>query len=155
MIGTLSASDQDKQTLTYTLDDDDNGRFSVIKNSLTVSSTNYEKQRLHNVTVRVTDSGSPRLWTTKTFTVQVLDVNEKPVKVTVKSCGSGCEKYSDGRPRVKENSGIGTAVGTVEAHDFDFSQTMALTLTDDADGLFRISSSVTCVSPNILKVLRC
>ena len=148
VIATLSASDEDEPTvLNYTLVDNDNGMFAVSNNKLTIDSTiDYEKQKIHHVTVRVTDNGSPSMSITKTFAIQVLNVNEKPVKVTVVSCGIRCETYSDGHPRVNESSVV---VGIVEAHDPDYNQSMTFNLTDDGDGLFRISPSVKCVASKL------
>jgi hypothetical protein len=147
VIATLNASDEDKSTvLTYTLDDNDNGMFAVSGDKLTIDSTNYEKQKIHHVTVRVTDNGSPSMSVSKTFTIQVLDVNERPVKVTVVSCAIGCETYSNGYPRVKEDSVI---VGIVQAYDPDHTESMTFNLTDDADGLFRISPSISCVASKL------
>ena len=63
-IGNLSASDEDKgQRLTFSLVDDDSGRFSLdSKGTLyKAQSTDYETSKVHFIVARVTDDGNPPL----------------------------------------------------------------------------------------------
>ena len=59
-IGQFFARDEDSgQSLTYTLSDDDDGRFSVDSNGILrkVLATDYEKNTTHSITVVVRDNG--------------------------------------------------------------------------------------------------
>ena len=63
-IGQFSAEDEDRnpqQTLSFTLADDDDGRFAVSSNGTLTkkNDTDYETDKQHTVQVRVTDNGSP------------------------------------------------------------------------------------------------
>ena len=65
-IGQFSAEDEDenpKQTLSFSLVDDDGGRFAVSSSGMLtkVKETDYETDKLHKIQVRVTDSGTPPL----------------------------------------------------------------------------------------------
>lgn len=65
VIGQLTARDEDSgQRLVFTLDNDDNGRFKIDGTGrlLKAKVTDYETSKVHLVTVRATDNGSPRLW---------------------------------------------------------------------------------------------
>ena len=64
VIGTLSATDEDSgQQLSYSLDDDDSGRFVVDKKGqlFRAKQTDYETSKVHYITARVKDSGRPQL----------------------------------------------------------------------------------------------
>lgn len=138
-IGQFSAEDEDenpKQTFSFSLVDDDGGRFAVSSNGMLtkVKGTDYETDKQHKIQVRVTDSGTPPSYNTKNFEVLVLDVNEPPVNITL----------NPSQPVITENSAIGSVVCTVEAYDSDFVTSLNLTLDIDAGGLFTISENQTC-----------
>ena len=64
IIGQFTAKDEDrnpKQSLTFTLIDDDNGRFNVTNNGTLIlaQKLNYERSKMHEIKVNVTDNGSP------------------------------------------------------------------------------------------------
>ena len=63
-IGQFSAEDEDenpKQTFSFSLVDDDGGRFAVSSSGMLtkVKGTDYETDKQHKIQVRVTDSGTP------------------------------------------------------------------------------------------------
>ena len=64
IIGQFIAKDEDrnpKQSLTFTLVDDDNGRFNVTSNGTLIQAKklDYERNKMHEIEVNVTDNGSP------------------------------------------------------------------------------------------------
>ena len=62
-IGTFTAFDEDtKQTLTYSLLDDDQERFKLVGNQLRKAlPANYETKKLHKITLLVKDDGNPSM----------------------------------------------------------------------------------------------
>lgn len=80
----------------------------------------------------------------KVFVIEVLDVNEAPVKIQITSTGAQVS-FPTNNARVKENSPQGTVIGTLEALDHDYNQQLSFRLDDDANGTFAVdSSSPTC-----------
>ena len=86
VIGQLTAEDEDenpRQTLLFTLLDDDSGRFAVSSNGTLTkkNGTDYETAKQHTIHVKVTDNGSPPLsvrtrpLTSKEFTSHSLYFN--------------------------------------------------------------------------------
>lgn len=63
VIGNLSCLDEDvRQTITYSLTDDDSGMFKIVNNELQkAKSANYETSTSHSVVVVAKDNGSPSL----------------------------------------------------------------------------------------------
>ena len=62
LIGQLTATDEDVgQVLKFKLTNDDNGRFQINKDGYIVKAkdTNYENQKVHKITVEVSDNGKP------------------------------------------------------------------------------------------------
>ena len=127
-VGVLSAIDPDAgDTLTYTLLDNAGGRFAIDGNKLVVANgslLDYEKQTTHDVVVLVTDAGGKS--TTKTFTVQLQDVNETPYNIQIS------------KTSIAENTLEGTVIGNLSATDPDAGDTRTFTLLDDAGGRFSI-----------------
>lgn len=127
-IGTISATDQVGDVLTYSLIDDDGGRFTI--NATTgvltaVGPFDYETDSDPNIVVRVTDQGG--LFTELTLTVNINDVNEAPTAfddpVTVDEDASSSNLYAvllgnDFDPDYGDTLTItsrgGTALGTVQ-----------------------------------------
>ena len=69
----------------------------------------------------------------------MVNENEPPVSVTFLD-SNGQMSFSVNSPVVKENSAIGTAVGTIEARDPDEEETITFSLIDNANGSFKIST---------------
>ena len=63
VVGKLSSTDEDvSQTITYTLIDDDNGRFKIVGDELRKAMTaDYETFKSHTVIVEAKDNGKPAL----------------------------------------------------------------------------------------------
>ena len=84
----------------------------------------------------------------KSFTVEVLDVNEAPIGINITSQG-GQLPFAQGHAQVKENSPRDTVIGTVVAFDSDSVQSLTFRLDDDARGRFMLGSSVSSQTINI------
>ena len=87
------------------------------------SSTTRSRQPTTSV-VRVTDAGGKS--TTKTFTVELQDVNETPYNIQLS------------KTSIAENSLEGTVIGNFSATEPDAGDTNTFTLLDDAGGRFSI-----------------
>ena len=87
VVGEVSVTDQDTwQSHSCQLTDSADGRFVMVGREVRVSSNanlDYESQQQHTITVQCTDDGTPPLSVTKSFTVKVLDVNEKPQAIHI------------------------------------------------------------------------
>ena len=81
----------------------------------------------------------------KSFTIEVLDVNEAPDRVNITSQGSQLS-FPDGHAQIRENSASGTKIGTLEAFDYDAMQNLTFNLDDDAGGKFKLGSRANCQS---------
>ena len=81
----------------------------------------------------------------KAFTIEVLDVNEAPININITSQG-GQLSFPEGHARIRENSAIGTKIGTLEALDHDAVQSLTFNLDDDAGGKFKLGSRASCQS---------
>ena len=101
----------------------------------------YEIATKYTITVKSTDSGSPSLSTTKSFSIKVLDVNERPTSVRLD------------RNVVVENSPMNTMIGTLSTVDPDNSQTFTYTLLDGDSGRFRLDGAVLKVAASNVKCL--
>ncbi|MEM7220843.1 MAG: cadherin domain-containing protein [Pseudomonadota bacterium] len=120
-------------TISYTLDDDAGGLF-VIDGSTGVVTLNGVLDReiaaSHNITVRATSTDTS--FSTQTFTIAVLDVNDTPPIITP---GQTFD--------IDEDAGVSASVGTVVATDADITGTLAgWTITaGNGDGVFAINAS--------------
>ena len=81
----------------------------------------------------------------KSFTIEVLDVNEAPISINITSQG-GQLSFPDGHAQIRENSASGTKIGTLEAFDYDAGQNLTFNLDDDAGGKFKLGSQANCQS---------
>ncbi len=151
MVGTVVgitafASDADAtiNAITYSLDDNAGGRFTIDVNTgvVTVADSNllnYEAATLHNITLRATSADSS--FATQSFNIHLTDVNESTISAV-----------SDGNMIVNtvlENASNGTPVGiTGLATDPDGSDTVTYSLDDNAGGRFTIEANTGIVSVN-------
>ncbi|MBI5568946.1 MAG: VCBS repeat-containing protein [Desulfomonile tiedjei] len=128
VVGTLGATDQDTgQTFTYSLVSNPDGAFQIVGNELqTGKSLDHEATPTIDVTVRVTDSGTPGLSYDKVFTIAVADVNEAPTDIALTGT------------TVAENQPANTVVGTLGATDPDTGQTFTYSLVSNPDDAFKI-----------------
>ncbi len=141
---TALADDPDgTDSISYSLDDDAGGRFSINSSSgvVTVAGTlDRETANSYDVTVRATSTDTTT--TTRTFTIALGDVDEFDV---------GAVTDSDATSNaVNENAAIGTAVGvTAAASDADATNnTITYWLDDDAGGQFAIDATTGVVTLN-------
>ena len=133
---TAFAHDADgTDTVSYSLDDDAGGRFSVDSNTGVVTvagGIDREAAGTYNITVRATSTDTST--TTRVFTITIGDVDEFDV---------GAVTDVDATANaVDENAGVGTVVGiTASARDADATNnTITYSLDDDAGGRFAIDS---------------
>lgn len=126
-------------TVSYELTDDAQGRFVIDSGNgvITLSgSLDHDLNSSHEVTVRANSSDGS--FSTKTFTIQVLDDNAPIGPVTDINSASNS---------VSETASIGSKVGlTGFAEDPDPSDKVSYTLFDDADGRFNINSKTGVVT---------
>ena len=89
VVGELITTDEDvTQTHSYKLLDSAAGRFTIVGQEVRVTAKanlDYEAATQYTIRVMSTDSGKPALSKTKSFTVKILDVNEKPISVHITS----------------------------------------------------------------------
>jgi VCBS repeat-containing protein len=142
---TASASDADatNNTISYTLDDNAGGRFSIHTSTgvITVANStllNYEAATSHNVTVRATSADGS--FSTQVFTIALTDVDEFDV-------GSVTDTNASANS-LAENSANGSVVGiTASASDADATNNaITYTLDDNSSGRFAIHSSTGVVT---------
>ena len=138
------ATDADATTnaITYSLDDDAGGRFTIdtLTGIVTVSDgtmLDYETAISHSITVRAssTDGSS----SSQSFIINLVDVNEFAI---------GSVSDSDSAVNaVLENAAIGTTVGiSGRAIDLDGTATVIYSLVDDASGRFAIDANTGLVT---------
>ncbi|MFN9433405.1 MAG: cadherin domain-containing protein, partial [Planctomycetota bacterium] len=137
VVGALSTTDPDaSNTFTYSLvtgaGDADNGSFNISGNSLRATdSFNFETKSSYTVRIRSTDQGG--LFTEKTFTISVTNVNEAPTDIALSSTS------------IAENAGANAVVGALSTTDVDAGNTFTYTLvpgTGDTDnGAFNIDDN--------------
>ncbi len=139
---TTVAADVDatNNTISYSLDDDAGGRFTVnsVTGVVTVNAAlDYESFTSHSVTIRATSSDGSSA--TQSFMIDVTDVSESGVTAI-----SDTDAAAD---FVLENSAGGTAVGvTAFADDLDGSDTVSYSLDDNAGGRFAVDANTGLVT---------
>ncbi len=129
-LGSLSVTDPDEDTLTYSITTgDDDGRFSVDSSgALSVAKAlDHETTPSYTLTVEATDAGG--LSDTAAVSIEITDVNEAPA--------FDSEEYTF---TVPENSATGDSVGTVVAADPDDGDSDTLTYGISGDA-FAIDTS--------------
>ena len=78
---------------------------------------------------------------TQKLTIEVRNVHEPPVSITMSPCQPGL--YPVNSPSVNESSVAGSCVALVQAIDNEPNQLLGFTLDDDSNGLFSLSFSTT------------
>lgn len=120
---TFSAQDQDNNKLTFTLANDDSGRFGLSGSQLVVKKTlNHETTAKHIISVKCSDG----LATVgpQSFTIEIQDDNDSPINITMNATA------------IEENRPLGTVIGSVLATDEDENETLTFQLDDNAGGRF-------------------
>ncbi len=142
--GLASDADATTNTITYSLDDNAGGRFTIDANSGVVtvldgSLLNYESATSHSITIRATSADAS--FSTQSFTINLTDVNEAAVGAV--SDNDGASNY------VLENAANGTTVGiTGLATDPDGTDVVTYSLDDNAGGRFAIDPNTGIVTVN-------
>ena len=120
VVGTLSTTDPDtNNTFTYTLVDGegDNASFNILDDQLrTNSSFNFETKSTYSVRIRSTDQGG--LFTDKSFTITVSNVNEAPTNFVLSNS------------TISENNEVDAVIGTFSTTDPDVGDTFIYSLVD-------------------------
>ncbi|WP_236632959.1 LamG-like jellyroll fold domain-containing protein [Endozoicomonas elysicola] len=111
VLGTMTATDVDVgQSKTYSiLSGNDDGHFAIDSNTGEISvvgNLDHEGTAQYNLTVQVTDDGTPALSDTASVTVDVNDINEAPTAMTLSNAF------------IAENA-VGAVIGTLSATDQD------------------------------------
>jgi hypothetical protein len=146
-IGTLSATDLEGGTLTYTLvtgtGSTDNGLFNISGTTLQVTaSLDYEQAASRSVRIQVADTGG--LTYSKAFTITVINVNETPTDISLSNSTTF------------DNAAIGTTVGALSTTDPDnpgAGQTFTYTLVSGTGSTDNDSFSISGGDLKIAKVL--
>ena len=141
---TASASDADATTnaITYSLQDDDGGRFTIDASTGIVTVAGAIDREadgpMRNITVRATSADGS--FTDQVFAITINDVDEFDVTVP-----TDVDTAAD---KVTENVIVGTTVGiTADAFDLDATNnTITYSLTSNPDGLFTIDANTGVVS---------
>ncbi|MGV8114402.1 MAG: cadherin domain-containing protein [Lentimicrobium sp.] len=130
-VGNVMAADPDSgQALTFTIQGGNtNNAFAIdaVTGEITVAGNIcFEYCSQYNLLVRATDNGTPALSGEETVVILLNDVNEAPV-IADQSFG------------VSRTAPSGTLIGTVEASDPDFNQTLTFAITGgNPDNIFSI-----------------
>ena len=141
---TAFANDPDPSDMvSYSLDDDAGGRFSVDSNTGVVTvagGIDREAAGTYNITVRATSTDTST--TTRVFTITIGDVDEFDVGAVTDVDASA--------NTVAEDAILGTAVGiTASANDADATNNaITYSLDDNAGGLFAIDGSTGVITVN-------
>ena len=137
IVGTVKATDQDGDALTYKLVNDADSRFIMDGDDLRVldgSRFNDQIEPTHTVKVRVTDQHGA--FADKDFVIRVMDRNGNPPPPPAENHAPIDIVLSD--QTIAENSQAGTVVSVLFAKDPDAGETFSYTLLDNAGGRFAI-----------------
>jgi Cadherin domain/Bacterial Ig-like domain len=121
--------DDSNETLSYALvsgeGDVDNGAFTIEGNELKLNTdSNFESKSSYSIRISVTDKDG--LTFEKAVTISVNDLNEAPTQIFLSNTN------------IAENSPQDTEIGTLTSDDPDPNDTVTYTLTNDAEGKFKI-----------------
>ncbi|TWF58825.1 cadherin domain-containing protein [Neorhizobium alkalisoli] len=141
VVGSLSAIDPEGGAVEYSLSSNPGDYFRLVNGQIVVAKAlDYETLKSHSISVDAIDVGGNV--TTKTLTIDVADVDEAPTSISLS------------KTSVAENSKAGTVVGTFSALDPE-GQALSYKLTDDADGMFKLSGhKLVVVKPGDYETLR-
>jgi VCBS repeat-containing protein len=131
VITTLIGTDVDAgQTLTYTIQSGNGSGLFALDSATGVltftASPNFEAGSLYTLVLRVTDDGVGALYSEQTITINILDVNDAPLTLTLSN------------NRIVENSTIGTVIGDFTTFDEDVADTHIYSLLINPFGKFAL-----------------
>ncbi|WP_120497634.1 cadherin repeat domain-containing protein [Kiloniella sp. EL199] len=128
VVGTLSATDADSSSFSYSIVSDPDSKFTIDGNELKLAAgVDAESATSHSVTVEVTDGAGNSYQ--ETFSIGVSDVDDTAATDIALSSTS-----------VSESAGIGTVVGTLSATDAD-SSSFSYSIVSDPDSKFTIDGN--------------
>ncbi|XP_067682653.1 protocadherin Fat 4-like [Haliotis asinina] len=135
VVGTLSADDDDVgQTLSYSIGQSD--LLTIREKQVLVNGLlNYEAQPSITINATVTDDGKPGLSISRTFTIDVTNVNDKPSSLEIRSV-SGADRLN-----VSESMRVGEVVGAIVVTDEDNVERITVTLDAVKDDVFKVDAS--------------
>lgn len=146
LVTTVSASDPDAgQTLTYAITDGNTGSAFKIDNTGKITVNNPDALKVNdsfNLTIQVTDNGSPVLSASANVTINVTHVNSPPT-------------INNKQATLNDDESNGNIVTTVSAFDPDAGQTLAFAITAGNTGTaFNIDNTgkITVNNSDALKV---
>lgn len=132
-IDTLLTEDEDQgQSYTYVLTNNPGRNFEIRGDKLFASKNanlDFESSSSYRISVKSTDNGSPPESVEISLVINLLDVNERPTKITLSNRS------------VQENKPPGTAIGQLTVTDPDRQQSHVCSLTDSANGKAGISNN--------------
>jgi hypothetical protein len=148
-LGIVTATDADsRQTMTYAITSGNVGDAFAIDATtgevtvLTQEALNFESLRAYDLTIEVTDSGTPPRSDSLTYVVELSDVNEfAPV-------------VSDLSISLAEVASAGSSIGSVVASDADTFQAVRFAITaGNIANAFRIDATTGAITVNVPSVL--
>ena len=154
---TAYASDDDSDdTVTYSLNNDADKRFTIDRDSGVVTvaadaSIDYETATSHNIEVKATSSDGTT--STKAFGIEVLDEDESTDDGDGDDNGDATNSIGaisdidNSSNKVDENASVGTAVG-ITAYADDAGDSVSYTLSDSAGNKFAIHETSGVVTVN-------
>ncbi|WP_020529691.1 cadherin domain-containing protein [Flexithrix dorotheae] len=130
-IGTLSSTDADNDTFSYSLvngeGDEDNTAFNISGNSLqTAAIFNYEIKQEYSIRLRTTDNKGGTY--ESNFTINILDENDDPTDIALSN------------PEFAENIEEGNIIGTFTSIDEDASDAYSYSIVGGDAGFFSIDN---------------
>ncbi len=135
--------DQSNNTITYSLIDSADGRFSIDSHSgvVTVADSSLldiKTTTSHNITIQATSSDGSK--NTKIFTINIIDIDDE-FDIGVITDTDNSVNY------ITENANIGDTVGIIaNAIDANIEDSIRYSLSDNAGGLFSINANTGVVT---------
>ncbi len=137
VVATLSASDMDGDTLTYSIVGDNN-QFEIVSDQIIVkegANFDFETDNMHTLTIQVDDGHGGII--TEDVMINVTDINETPFDLT--ASGNA----------VDENASSGTVVSTLAVSDQDAGDSATFTLSGEGAENFTIVGNQIVVADGV------
>ncbi|XP_060077517.1 protocadherin Fat 4-like [Ylistrum balloti] len=147
VVGKLTADDEDdKQSMVYSLLDDNNGLFAVSESGVVTKATDDELDinTLYAITASATDNGTIRMQSEETFTIVAIVKDITKMTLNITSEGSGGH-FDKGWPVVSENLPDDTVVGTLVATDQRPDQTLVIQIISQLMAL-KLDTTTNCMN---------
>ncbi len=149
VIGRLTTVDPDAaDTHRYTLLDNAEGRFQLVGDQIRVASgavLDFESTSSYTIQVRTTDSGNPGLFSDKTLTINLTDVNEAPRFTSVSVLNAEADSPYTYLISTTDPEGSPRAITAKDLPNW-------LTLVDHGDGTARLTGTPTAAQSGIYAI---